>query len=207
MIKDFDEIEQTLSKLLSEKRLEHCKRVAKTAEELANYHDIDPEKAYWVGLTHDAAKYLNPETISAYNVVLTSDEKTLYKEYPSLWHAFVGPKLCEALFHLKDADMKAAIRWHTTGTTMMTPLSMLLYVADYVEPGRSYGDVGYIKSLCESSLEEATFALSVSVLKSLTKRGLRIHPHSVECYNGYLALLPTARVVEITTKLNEVETR
>ena len=58
MAKDMtpQEAEEFVRPLLSEKRYAHTLRVARTAEELAYRHGIDPARARLAGLLHDAAR-------------------------------------------------------------------------------------------------------------------------------------------------------
>lgn len=37
-----------------------------------------------------------------------------------------------------DEDILNAIRFHTTGAAYMTKLAQIIYMADYIEPGRDF---------------------------------------------------------------------
>jgi predicted HD superfamily hydrolase involved in NAD metabolism len=175
--------------------------VAETASQIALMHSISVEKAKIAGLLHDSAKYLNPETIKTYGVVCSPSELLVFATHKLIWHAVIAPKLILQLFGHVDSDILNAIKFHTTGNENMDPLSEILFVADYIEPGRSYDDIPYIKSLVETSLREAVFALSCSMLKSLNKRQLPIHYLSQNCHQWYKEIL-SERADKIETLLD-----
>ena len=55
---------------------------------------------------------------------------------PSLLHAKLGAFLAARNYHVEDREILNAITCHTTGTPHMTRLDKILYIADYIEPGR-----------------------------------------------------------------------
>jgi len=195
------EIEAVLSGLVSPKRLAHILRVADTAKALASMHGEDPEKAYLAGLLHDTAKQLTPAMALEKGVPLSASEIALYNDYPKPWHAFVAPTVCRFLFSIQDNDVLDATKWHTTGTHHMSALQQIVFIADYIEPGREVSDHHYIRDLAMKSLDQGTFALSCSTLVSLCERGLNIHPESLACYNHYHSVLSRAETEEVAATI------
>ena len=57
------EIEDRIKEILSEKRFRHSLGVAKLAQELAEIHSVDPEKAYLAGLLHDVLREKSEEEL------------------------------------------------------------------------------------------------------------------------------------------------
>ena len=125
---------------LRPKRLRHTLGVADTAEMLGNlYSDGDetmPLRARLAGLLHDCAKYYTDrEQIAlcdAYGITLTQTER----ENPSLIHGKLGAYLAQVRYGVKDEEILNAIRVHTVGKPDMTTLEKIIYIADYIEPGR-----------------------------------------------------------------------
>ena len=39
-------------------------------------------------------------------------------------------------YHIKDEEVLLAIKYHTTGRQQMTKTEKLIFIADYIEPGR-----------------------------------------------------------------------
>ncbi|MEE3467283.1 MAG: nicotinate (nicotinamide) nucleotide adenylyltransferase [Eubacterium sp.] len=125
---------------LRPKRYRHTMGVADTAEILGNlYNGADAtlaERARLAGLLHDCAKYYtNEEQIAlcdTYGIALTQTER----ENPSLIHGKLGAYLAEQRYGVSDEEIQNAIRFHTVGRPEMTTLEKIIYIADYIEPGR-----------------------------------------------------------------------
>ena len=94
------------------------------------------DKAYTAGLLHDCAKYLDDEQMleaaKEHNIELEEVEKTSVQ----LVHAKVGAVFAKEVYGIEDEDILNAIRYHTTGRPDMSLLEKIIYVADYIEPGR-----------------------------------------------------------------------
>ncbi|MCR5323301.1 MAG: bis(5'-nucleosyl)-tetraphosphatase (symmetrical) YqeK [Lachnospiraceae bacterium] len=132
----YDELIMKMDSLLSPHRVAHVKNVAKTAVRLAQIYGADMDKAYIAGLLHDCAKYLDDEQMleaaKEHNIELEEIEKTSIQ----LVHAKVGAVFAKEIYGIEDEDIMNAIRYHTTGRPEMSLLEKIIYVADYIEPGR-----------------------------------------------------------------------
>lgn len=132
----YDELIMKMDSLLSPHRVAHVKNVAKTAVRLAQIYGADMDKAYIAGLLHDCAKYLDDdqmlEAAKEHNIELEEIEKTSIQ----LVHAKVGAVFAKEIYGIEDEDIINAIRYHTTGRPEMSLLEKIIYVADYIEPGR-----------------------------------------------------------------------
>jgi predicted HD superfamily hydrolase involved in NAD metabolism len=187
-----------LSGLISTKRFNHVNRVSEVAGKLALQHGLDEYKAQLAGLMHDAAKELSPDKLKGFGVAEEDLEIETHLNFPKVWHAFVAPAFCKHHFSITDEETLSAMKWHTTGKEAMAPLEQLVFVADYIEPGRDLPDRAYIEELAFSSLDDACFALSYTTLLSLLKRGLNIHPLSVSCHNHYLSCSNSSEKIKDT---------
>ena len=175
-----------LSELISEKRFDNVNRVSEVAGKLAVKHGEDEQKARLAGLLHDAAKEQSPDKMLEMGFSDSEIDRETFGSFPKVWHAFVAPEFCKTIFSINDDATLSAMKWHTTGKEEMTPLEQLVFVEDYIEPGRNLPDRAYIEDLAFKSLDDACFALSFTTLRSLLNRGLNIHPLSVSCHNHYL---------------------
>ena len=132
----WDEIEERLCVSLDKRRYEHTLGVAYTAWALALCHGADLSKARLAGLLHDCAKCLPAEEMKA----LLIEQELPVTEYqwahPALLHAIAGPVIAFRDYGIFDAEINAAIRFHTTGRPEMSLLEKIIYVADYIEPNR-----------------------------------------------------------------------
>ena len=74
----------------------------------------------------------------------------------------------------------AAIDSHTTGKKNMNTLEKIIYIADYMEPNRSFEGVEQLRKLAETDLNEALkmgLEMSIALLR---EQGRTVCPRSLE---------------------------
>ena len=129
-------IQHTLKKELDENRYHHTLGVMYTSASMAMRYDVDVQKALYAGLLHDCAKCIPSDKkirlCEKYGLPVSSVEK----ENPSLLHARLGAYLAHEKYGVKDEEIIYAIESHTTGRPGMSMLEKIVYIADYIEPGR-----------------------------------------------------------------------
>ena len=134
---NYSEIKKKLKKSQDKERYEHTKGVMYTAGCLAMAHGYYLEKAMLAGLLHDCAKCIpNDEKLAlckVHNILVTPVEA----ENPFLLHAKLGAFLAESEYNITDPDVLHAIKVHTTGEPDMNILDKIIFIADYIEPGRN----------------------------------------------------------------------
>ncbi len=127
--------------LEKESRKEHSIRVAHLACERARSLKIPEEKALLAGALHDCGKNV-PRSFEPLK------DFTPPEGVPQpVLHQFVGAYLAEHLFGIADEDVLNAIRYHTSARAGMSTLEKLIYLADLLEPERSYPGVDALRSL------------------------------------------------------------
>lgn len=136
MNKEMIAVKEKLKEKLTHKRYEHTMGVMYTCAALAMKYNIDIEKAMWAGLLHDCAKnYSDDEMLKRckkHNIDITPAEK----KAPYLLHGKLGAYYAKAKYGVDDEAILEAIRYHTTGKPGMDELACILFLADYIEPGR-----------------------------------------------------------------------
>ena len=165
---------------LSDKRFDHTLRVAETAERLAGLHGLDPSKARLAGLLHDVARETDGDEllrIAAKNSLPIGEPE---REKPMLLHGPAAAELAETKLRVRDEAVLEAVRVHTTGASGMGPLSLVVFVADKIEPGREGDWVEELRELAEKDLGEAARASLESSISFNEGRGRTIHPRSRE---------------------------
>lgn len=149
-----------LKENLKENRFMHTLGVVSTSKKLANLYNVDEKRAELAGLLHDISKNTSKEEmleiIERNNIQLTLSEK----KTPELWHSIVGPIQAREKFNINDEEILGAIRWHTTGKEDMTSLEKIVYIADMIEPSRTFDGVNEIR-------EEVLKDLNKGVLKGM----------------------------------------
>lgn len=167
------------------KRLRHILGVADTAARIAEVYGLDPATARLAGLLHDWDKGYDDEGIRARARELGIEvDARVYYDMPRLLH---GPTAAAALarrFSQIPADVLHAVACHTAGAVAMNDLDRAVFVADVIEPSRSFSGVDELRELVgEVSLERLFFTTFRHILAHLVDRGMQIHPITVDVWN------------------------
>jgi predicted HD superfamily hydrolase involved in NAD metabolism len=177
---------KAMKKVQDARRFEHTLGVEYTAAALAMCYGCDLVHAQAAGLLHDCAKCLSDEKRLAicerYKISMTASEK----RSPFLLHAKVGAYLAGKKYGIKNQDILNAIRNHTTGRPEMSLLEKIIFVADYIEPGRKQApNLEEIRKLAFTNLDEALLIILEDTLTYLKTSGSDIDPTTEETWRYY----------------------
>ncbi len=135
-MKTIDELQEEVKKVLKRRRFIHSVGVRFTAQSMAMRFGVDLEKAGYAGILHDCAKNMSDAQLlmecKKNNIKCSKTEIAK----PSLLHAKLGSFYAKKIYGITDEQVLSAIRWHTTGKPSMSNLEKIIYIADYIEPGR-----------------------------------------------------------------------
>jgi len=179
------EREEALSivkKQITEHRYLHTLGVADTAVVLAKQYGADVEKAELAAIFHDYAKFRPKEEMREIirNQGMPQD---LLQFNAELWHAPVGAYLVEKEVGITDRDILDAIRYHTTGRPGMTTLEKVIYLADYIEPGRHFPGVEEVREMAKANLDRALIKSIQNTIVFLLKKNQAVYPNTFYTYN------------------------
>ncbi len=168
----------TIKSCVNNRRYIHILGVAMTASNLATAHDCDEHKAYRAGLLHDCAKFYKDyeyiDKCMEYGILITDQEKNT----PALLHAKLGAYMAEHYYLETDEDLLNSITWHTLGHPEMSKLEMIIFVADYIEPGRDCNprpfSLSEIRKTAYIDLEKAVYMCAECTLSYLEYSGEKI---------------------------------
>ena len=181
-----DKIEEKIKKVQSEKRFAHTKGVQYTAMCLAMKYDEDIEKASLAGLLHDCAKHLSDEKLIALcdeNDIETTD---IERKNPVLLHGKVGALIARKKFKIEDEDLLNAITYHTTGRPGMSMLEKIIYVADYIEPGRDKMDrLPEIREAAFTDIDSALKMILEDTINHIKSKGYVMDPMTEKTFLFY----------------------
>ena len=166
---DLKKLRKEMEKELQAKRYEHTLSVAYTAAALASVYDEDSGKALIAGMLHDCAKCLSAKKLISIcdNHDLPVSEMELQNP-TALLHAKVGSFLAKEKYGIEDEDVLNAIRYHTTGRPCMSTLEKILYIADYIEPGRKHAsNLLQIRRMAFQDLDKTLFKILEDTLSYL----------------------------------------
>ncbi len=177
---------QKLKLNLNEKRFNHSLEVAKEAKKLANNYNIDEEKAFLAGLLHDCAKCFSIEQIQKTAMDNNYTLDAVVKIQPELAHSFLGYFVAKNEYNIKDEDILNAIKYHTTGKKDMSMLEKIIYIADYIEPTRTYfKELDMARFLAYQDLNKAMAYILQNVIILNKSKNRLIHPLSIEAFEFY----------------------
>ena len=191
--KEYHELQEyilpKIKKRLTTKRYEHTLRVEKTAIELAKKHKANIYSVAIAALLHDNAKnYTNDKKLKLchkYNIELSQAEQANI----DLVHSKLGSVLAKEKYNIQDLDIINAIKYHTTGRPHMSITEKIIYIADFIEPGRKeFPGIVKARDLAYQDLDTALVKILMLTINHVVDRGQIIDPITEETYEYYYKL-------------------
>lgn len=172
-----DEYYSFVREKLTEKRLNHTAGVILTAIRLAEENGVDKGKAEKAALLHDVAKYMDPKDYPNFK---------LDGNVPSpVVHQFLGEYIARVELKIEDEDILNAIKYHTTGRPNMSTLEKIIFVADLIEPSRTYADVDYLRKEIDKNFNEGFRICIIEIYKYLQRSTNEIYSLTKEAVDYY----------------------
>ena len=175
--KEIRKLRKKIEKVQDAKRFEHTLGLEYTAAALAMCYGASVEDARLAGLLHDCAKCLTDEkrlSICKKNDIPVTE---IEMRNPFLLHAKVGAFLAKEKYGVGKQDILNAILYHTTGHENMSLLEKIIFVADYIEPGRKQApNLLEIRKLAFQNLDNAMLQILEDTLKYLQSGGGETDP-------------------------------
>jgi predicted HD superfamily hydrolase involved in NAD metabolism len=171
-----------VKKQLTEHRYQHTIGVMETAVQLAEKYGADEKKAELAAIFHDYAKFRDKDEMKSIIQEQNMDKELLLYN-SELWHAPVGAYLVQKEADVSDSEVLDAIRYHTSGRPNMTLLEKIIYLADYIEPGRHFPGVEEVREMAEKDLNRALIQAMKNTIMFLMKKNQRIFPLTFHTYN------------------------
>ena len=165
---------------MKKSRIDHSFSTALCGVCLAKRVCVDTHKATTALLLHDIGKYVTKEQAEEMGVKF--DGRIDGMPLP-IRHAEIGAEILRQLLGITDEDIVEAVRWHTTGKPDMTPLEKVVYLADYIEPLRSFPTVEVLRKATEKSIDDG---LRAALANSVEHVGAdELYPATAEAYEYY----------------------
>lgn len=182
-----DKIREKLKSMISNERYNHSIGVQQTAIKLAAVYGADETKASIAGLVHDCAK-----GFSDYELIDAADKygietNDVTRSQPGLLHGPVGSYVARGAFSIEDEEILHAIWYHTTGCKNMSLLDKIIYIADYIEPGRNFPGVDQLRKCAFHSINEAVLTALNNTIKYVINKNQLIDMLTVEARNYMLS--------------------
>lgn len=171
---------------LTFRRFTHTMGVAGTAERLAPKYGVDPKRARLAGLLHDCAKSMPIEEMRALVAEKLPDLDQAELETRAILHAPAGMILAREQYGVRDPSILSAIRKHTVGAGDMSAMDALIYVSDFIEPGRlPFPGLEKARRLAEKDIYQAMLCCAELTAKHLRSRGQDIHPRTLNLISAF----------------------
>ena len=179
-------IQNELKKELDEPRYQHTLGVMYTASAMAMCHGADLTQALTAGLLHDCAKCVPADEkikLCEKNHIEISDAE--YKN-PGLLHAKLGAFFARKKYEIENEEILRSIESHTTGRPNMSLLDKIIYIADYIEPGRDVApNLPEVRALAFVDIDACLYRILEDTLAYLAEKGATLDPATEETFLYY----------------------
>jgi len=172
---------------LSMKRFAHSLGTASCAEKLCRKFSLDPAAGHFAGLSHDIARELPEEQIMALTRLDGNKVADWELSKPVLLHGRAGAVILRRKFSVKDPDVLSAVRFHTTGRIHMSDLEKVVFIADYIEPNRTFLPDGFRERISGFSLDGMILHILNDLFGYMGRKGGKIAPPTKVLYKALLA--------------------
>lgn len=167
------------------RRLAHSLAVADTAEQLALTYGADAFLARCAGLLHDWEKASSAEEQLARARELGLDFGVELELVQPLLHGAIAARTLPARYPELPSEVWSAIAVHTVAAVRMSPLDMVLFVADGIEPLRPASrGITHTRSLVgRVTLDDLFWDSFVGGMTYVLEGGRYLYPGTLETYN------------------------
>ncbi|MDR2163836.1 MAG: bis(5'-nucleosyl)-tetraphosphatase (symmetrical) YqeK [Clostridiales Family XIII bacterium] len=172
---DIKRIEEIVRARENPRRFEHTMNVMGMAVRLARLYGVDESRARIAALFHDLCKDCE-------------------KPGNDLSHAGEAADLMQSEYGIGDEDVLNAVRYHTTGRAGMSKLELVVFLADTLEPTRSYEGVTRLRGLVHANLYRGALEVIRELNVYLVKSGIEPAQDSldaIEWLEGEIRNMPT----------------
>jgi len=164
---------------LSPKRFRHVLRVTHTGNLIARNLGLRKFPVTLACLGHDLAREWETSAYVPFVAARGYVPRTEELEKPLLLHGRVARYLLQEKFGIKDEGVLEAVEHHTLGKAGLGDIGKVLYVADYIEPGRKYVSGSFFRQVVNA--ETLKDMLSI-VMRDAENRHKSLHHLSREMF-------------------------
>ena len=179
------EIPKWVQTQVSRPRLRHIEGVVKISEKLAVRYGLPVSKARMAAWLHDCAKEWSKAEMMVWIKKNPGRLDLLEKNMPGLWHPHAAEGIAHRKWGIKDPFILEAIRCHTLGHPHMAPLAQLIFIADFIEPGRSFPGILEARKRAFEGLKIGVLTKASMTIEFLFEKKMKIHPRLLETWNAF----------------------
>ena len=179
-------MQKKVKRYLDKDRYDHTIGVMHTAGCLAMRYGTDLEQALTAGLLHDCAKCVPADEkikLCEKNHIEISDAEY---QNPGLLHAKLGAFFARKKYGIENEEILRSIESHTTGRPNMSLLDKIIYIADYMEPGRDVApNLPEVRALAFVDIDACLYRILEDTLAYLAEKGATLDPATEETFLYY----------------------
>lgn len=196
---------------LSEERYTHSLGAAETAEEIGEalgLPEADIAKLIRAGLCHDISKELNID--KQFELVKEAGIEPLpdYRRVPVTLHQLSGAVYAKKLFDI-DKDVFDMIQYHCTGSPGMSLCDKILFLSDFIEPGRKYEACKALRAeafsdkITEKRLNDIFLLCCERQLKHFEEKGYPAHSLTRLTYDTEVKKMAEEKTLDLNEKTSK----
>lgn len=173
---------------MSAHRFLHTTGVVRAAADLARHYGLEQHipALRLAGWLHDAAKELSDDALLAEAERLHCPIRPVERTSPSLLHGIVALAQARVELGIDDPVVSSAVLYHTTGDPAMSQADKVFYLADLIEPTRSFSWINQARQLAYQDIDTALLFALTYQMRRMLKRGMIIDPRGLEIRNQLL---------------------
>jgi predicted HD superfamily hydrolase involved in NAD metabolism len=164
--------------------LDHVRRVATAAEDMATRLGADRAAANLAALAHDLAAVVPVSEMPTVSEAMGLQIGEAGWAIPQLLHGPIAAAALLAKLYVRDQDVLNAVRYHSTLRAGASTLEKIVFVADKLayDPTSPHGG-DYVPALrAASSLDEAVLVYLSFLQANVSRYGWVMHPNAVAAH-------------------------
>ncbi len=169
----FTELRRTIKKQVPEGRRSHTEGVVSVSVKLAKRYGANIHQAEIAALSHDLFRQIPSKEMEAWAKELNVDIEE--ESSIEIVHGKLAAQALKIYFQIWDEDIINAVSFHTTARKGMSLLEKIIFVADAIEPGRTYPGVDKLRRLAYIDLDEACRMVIENTINYLENKSCKIH--------------------------------
>lgn len=180
-----DEAVACVRSALTKERFDHTLRVAETAVNLCNIHQVSTNEIEIAAILHDYAKYRPKEELKRW-IEKSFLPKDLLNYHHELWHGPVASLMLAYEYGMDNKVILESIHYHTTGKAHMGIEEKIVFLADYIEPARSFPGVDDVRNKANECLNTACKLALRKTIGHLMNKEQPVYPDTFHAYNYFI---------------------
>jgi predicted HD superfamily hydrolase involved in NAD metabolism len=180
------ELKIWLKDKVSGPRYRHSLGVLEAACELAERYGVDEAPLMIASLVHDCSREQPFDEMVKQAEGWGLEVREVDRDAPVLLHGRLGLELARREMGVDDPLVTSAVLYHTAGHPDMSLSDKIFFLADHIEPGRSYSHLEELRAAAFDDIDQALLmALDIN-RDYLLSKGRPVDPDSLELREALL---------------------